>query len=304
MILPGTPPSSDSPNRRCPHLGLRDDPETALGFSSNWNYCHNVKPITIPNLDHQQTTCLTTKHTLCPAFHAEQKKTLPKDLRMRKLRGGHRKARLFGYVGLILFFLIASGSGLIFFGYWNPVWLDKLPVSEWINRTVPGRTATDVPIMETETPEKIIRETVTVPAKNTASSTQTEPVFTNSCAYPLETPIGTKGQFLIHRVAHGENMILLAEHYQTTAEVMDTVNYFLPSPLWAEQVIVIPLNTTETDGLTSLKPVFIDKDDISLDELAESLSISLPDLLALNQQDLSCRSFHGWILIPAERKTP
>jgi len=97
---------------------------------------------------------------------------------------------------------------------------------------------------------------------------------------------------------------MLAEHYHTTANAIDAVNYFLPSPLWAELVIVIPVDTMEINGLISLKPVFVDQDDISLEKLAQSLSVSLSDFQKLNQLSPFCQSFHGWVLIPAEKKSP
>ena len=96
-------------------------------------------------------------------------------------------------------------------------------------------------------------------------------------------------------------MAMLTEEYQTTVQVIDAVNYFLPSPLWAELVIVIPLDLTEVDDLSSFRPVLLDEDDISIEELADNLSVAPSELVESNQLDLSCRSFHGWVMIPAEK---
>ena len=95
---------------------------------------------------------------------------------------------------------------------------------------------------------------------------------------------------------------MLATRYQTTTEVIRAVNYYLDSPLRAEEEIVIPLNITEIDGLISLKPVFVDRDNISLEELAKRLRTSSSELIEFNHQDESCQSFHGWVLVPAEKE--
>ncbi len=302
-LLDTTSSSSDNSNKRCPYLGLREDSDTALGFPSEWNFCHRAKPVAIPNQEHQQNFCLTTQHVNCPVFSTEKKSSLPKDLRIPKWSGQRRIVSPWVAVGLVLFFVIASG--LILSEYWAPSWAENLLVSEWISEVKPKEiaTGTSVPVVETDTfainatPEIQIE-----PTEEVASATETEAVLT--CAYPLEKPIGTNGQFLVHQVDHGENMAMLAERYQTTASAIDVANYFLPSPLWAELVIVIPVGNTEIGDLLSLKPVFVDEDDTSLVKLAENLSVSLSDLQELNQLSPFCQSFHGWILIPAEKKKP
>ncbi|MBT3322821.1 MAG: hypothetical protein HN392_11110 [Anaerolineae bacterium] len=306
MTILGIPPSSPANlDKRCPYLGLRDDLETALGFSSTWNCCHSVKPTATPNLEHQQNFCLTTKHVNCPAFHAEQKSSLPKDLRAPKFL--ERRKAVASRVVLVFILLFVIVSGLIFSGYWAPSWTEKLPVPGWVSRAMPVETEinTVAMVVETDTPVKNVNlDTPIVPTQIASLATQTEPVLIKHCAYPLETPFGTNRQFVFHQIANGESMVMLTERYETTASAIEAVNFFLPSPLWAELVIVIPLDTTDVDGLTSFRPVLIDEGDISLEELAQILSISSPDLIEFNQIDLSCRSFNGWMLIPAEKINP
>ncbi|MCP4123568.1 MAG: hypothetical protein GY751_17595, partial [Bacteroidetes bacterium] len=149
--------------------------------------------------------------------------------------------------------------------------------------------------LENETPS---------PTTDTIPLTQTQAVLEKICAYSLEMPIGVSSQLLLHKVKGGESMAMLAENYETTEETIDIVNYFMPSPLWAELIIVIPVGTTEISDISSLKPVFVDYDDILLDELADSLSVSAEDIIRLNHIDTSCTSFYGWILIPAEKIVP
>lgn len=306
MIISGiNPPYQGDSDQRCPYLSLRDDPETALGYPSNWNCCYNVKPIATPNFDHQQNFCLTDKHALCPVLNAEEISSLPKDLRAPRL-GGRRKAiRLWIVVAIILLFLIASG--LIFSGVWAPSWAKDLPIPDWISRGMPGgtETFTPAPVMEAGISEENNKtETPIPPTEDISFATQTQAPLISHCAHPLETPFGKNRQFLLHQIAGGESMSMLTEAYETTADAIGAVNYFLPSPLWAELVIVIPIATTEVDDLPSFRPVLLNEDNISLEELAENLSISSTELMAFNQIDSSCRSFHGWVLVPAEKITP
>ena len=297
--------SSDNSNKRCPYIGLRDDADTALGFPSNWNCCHSVKPIDTPNLEHQRNVCLTARYGTCLVFHAEQKRTMPKDLRAPKLGVQRKVVGRWIAVWIILFLTIVSG--LLFAGYWTPSWVEKLSVPQWISRAEQVETATNIKILivETDTPrENTILGTPTVPTRDAVFATQTEPALIDHCAYPLETPFGINGQFLLHRIAVGESMAKLTVDYETTENAIRDVNYFLPSPLWAEVIIVIPLAIIDADGLPSFKPVFIEEDDISLEELAQSFAVSSSDLIEFNQLNPFCRSFYGWILVPAERISP
>ena len=138
-------------NKRCPYLGLGDDPDTALGFPSNWNVCHGVKPIATPHQEHQQRFCLTAKHITCLAFNAERKSSLPKELRIAKSKISPRAASPWIAVVIVLFFVVLGG--LILSGYWTPSWAANLAVPEWIGSAEPEETAmnTSAPIMETET---------------------------------------------------------------------------------------------------------------------------------------------------------
>jgi len=299
MTILGIPPSSN-PNKRCPYLGLQDDSETALGFASNWNCCHHVRPVAIPSLEHQRSVCLTTEYTQCPVFLAANKKKLPKDLRMSQQRGGYKLAGAWLLVLIVLFFFVSSA--LILSGHWKPTWIEDQTLPEWISKAmqVGVATNTNTPLIETDTPV-IVSNTPVTPTKIFTVATQTEPPVATYCAYPLETLIGAEKIFILHRVTGGENMAILAERYETTEQAIDAVNFFLPSPIWAELVIVIPVETTDVDEFPSFRPIFLEEDDISIEELAQSLTVSSSDLIEFNYLDSSCLSFHGWVLVPEEK---
>ena len=128
MLLNVVPSRSADGDKRCPHLGLPDDPATAHGFPSWWNSCHNVKPIASPNLAHQREVCLTTKHASCPVIEAGQKKSLPKELRMRKV--GARRKLIGRWITVVFSLTFLILAGLIFSGYWVPSFVEKTSFDE------------------------------------------------------------------------------------------------------------------------------------------------------------------------------
>lgn len=65
---------------RCPYLGLQTDPETALEFASNGNFCHHASPAAPPNLVTQTELCLTARYVACPVYLLTEKRPLPRHL--------------------------------------------------------------------------------------------------------------------------------------------------------------------------------------------------------------------------------
>lgn len=68
----------------CPHLGIREDKETCLGYPSNWNICHQARPASTIRLEHQRSVCLLPAHKSCRIFQNEQVAPLPMELRGRR----------------------------------------------------------------------------------------------------------------------------------------------------------------------------------------------------------------------------
>ncbi|MCP4121999.1 MAG: hypothetical protein GY751_09625, partial [Bacteroidetes bacterium] len=258
MSILGNQPSFSQPSpksMRCPYLGLQDDPETALGYPSVWNSCHRVKPVVPPSSEHQQEVCLTFKYDDCPAFNSDRIRALPKDLRMPEIRRPRHIIARWTLIGLVLIFILASS--LILTGYWNTPSLERLlflAQTDSVTLTVPVTEAfTQVEEMVMSQESTLENETPS-PTTDTIPLTQTQAVLEKICAYSLEMPIGVSSQLLLHKVKGGESMAMLAENYETTEETIDIVNYFMPSPLWAELIIVIPVGTTEISDISSLKP--------------------------------------------------
>jgi LysM repeat protein len=61
----------------CPYLGSRDDPQTALEFPSEGNYCYHARPVSAIKTGHQSSYCLTGQHVNCPVFATRTRKPLP-----------------------------------------------------------------------------------------------------------------------------------------------------------------------------------------------------------------------------------
>lgn len=289
----------DTVRDRCPYLGLEDDPETALGYPSVWNRCHSVKFPVAPALEHQREICLGADHLACPVFADQGAKTLPKELRFSARKNVFNKTVLrVGVVAVIV--LLVVGSSLILSGYWAPSWISSEPTASLV-KPVASSTAIPSETFDTDAPEEEGAGVFPSATATLIMPTQTEIAQQPTCAYSLETPIGTTQPLILHQVAAGESMVMLAEDYETTIEAIDEVNYFLPSPLWSELVVIIPSGTTSVDTLSPLKPVFVQYDRISFEEFADNLSMSSSELLELNNLDPSCESFSGWIVIPAEK---
>jgi hypothetical protein len=304
-ILRNQPSFSQSSPKpmRCPYLGLKDDPETALGYPSIWNCCHNVKPVIPPIEEHQLRVCLTHKYDVCPAFHAGKKRTLPKELRMLEM-GKSKHIAIIQWISICLILGFILMGSLVLSGRWTPSLFGKPLFSTPLSPFTLTASVTEI-VTQTKEPElpqiNSLNTQASSLAVDTVSITQANATQENVCAYSLEMPIGTNNQLVLHKVQSGESMTILAENYETTEIAIDVVNYFLPTPLWAELVVVIPVGATEIPDTPPLKPTPVDYDDTSFDELSEMLAVSVEDIMRFNQLNPSCKSFHGWLLIPAEK---
>jgi hypothetical protein len=100
-------------------------------------------------------------------------------------------------------------------------------------------------------PVEISLPTATFIPTNTATPGESpEPVSTNTetPAPGLETPTGPLGGFIIHRILPGESLGYLAAIYGTTEEIISRLNNLQLSTLWADELIVLPLEGTEVDN--------------------------------------------------------
>lgn len=131
-------------------------------------------------------------------------------------------------------------------------------------------------------------------------------VAVKNCGAELEGRIDV-GQYVLtlHQVSYGESMDLLAAQYETSLPAIQAVNYFLPSPLWSDLVIVIPVGISEISGLPFFEPYFVPDPVASLDVIVQQVSVPGSDLMEYNNLDGDCPAYAGWLLLPRpDRKNP
>ena len=195
------------PGGICPHLGLADDPQTALSYPSLWNECQRARPVAAPNLEHQQSYCLKDSHTTCPVFmRKEGRAALPAEIRAR-LNGARRPRRWIVWIVLlmlILLFGIALGAFMISHGgipyFFTPT--PTIPVTTAGSSTpswTPSPSATNtfllpgVTIFPTETKisPTLTPSAVRVTPKGTSTSSGGNPVHPTNTPIPTDTPTPT-----------------------------------------------------------------------------------------------------------------
>ena len=276
----------------CPFLGFEDDPETALSYPANLNYCHHAKPVCPVTLLHQREVCLSENFKNCPVYKREELSPLPKGILEKKTSSPPKKWRFFLLLaGIILAGFIAA----IFFG-----WLQ-----------FPGFIALEIPSIEKPTEIQsttilTINSTlvVTTTQKPTKTAWPTETlVITPTVVLPrvLETPFGVSTKLVIHKLLEGEGYILLAEEYNTTVDAIQAINYELPESLWVDKILVIPINTDNVANLPKFSALEMSQDGLSIAEFAERMQLDLDQLLFYNDLPEAYHFKVGeWVIIPHE----
>lgn len=308
------PPLALIGNGRCDYLGLKDDPQTCLAFTSNWNYCHRVRPPDSVRIEHQRQYCLTADHVQCPIFQNEKAGPLPSAVRGRHSPRSGRKKRIAGRLAWLL--IIVSALLFLWFAK-TPASLDQIKfrlfgetrVGNLPSVTEPA-TSSPVRIPQTESPAIVYPLAPTVisaPTKETPppDNKQTpEPTPVGVCGYLLDKSFGGEHKFVIHQAQPGESLGMYASEYQTSVNAILAVNYSLPVPLQEKWVLVIPVGETQTQELPVFEPYLASETDGSAEELAGKLSTDLTALKLYNAFDESCRTFSGWLLVPRQKPSP
>lgn len=115
---------------------------------------------------------------------------------------------------------------------------------------------------------------------------------------PLDTILGTSYKIIIHRVAEGDNLSLLAKHNETTENVIASATYNFIVPIQVDRLIVIPIKATAWDGQPALEPYEILQDEIGFDELGELLGVDAKLLKYFNGCENCLLQKGSWVVIP------
>lgn len=289
---------------RCPYLGLTEDPQTSLGFPSEWNYCQHARPTGPVRLEYQGVFCMTANHVFCSAFKANKLTKLPPEIRLRR----SSRAQYGWLIGLVL------GIGVLVALLWflgrNGSWPPALP---WAFITSPVSAASPTLTVPTKShlgfqPLVASSGTRVGSSLEAALSLQTAtftvaPAVTPSplgqcVSHDLETPFGSEVKLVIHRVHGGESMDMYAATYSTSVKTIIALNYHLTIPIQHDSVIVIAPGKTQPPAVPPFEALQIAKTSRTLQSLAADFSVTPEQLSAYNDFDPGCSMVTGWLLVP------
>jgi hypothetical protein len=291
--------ASENGNRKnqvCPFLGLEDDSATALSYPSSHNFCFHKRKAVPVKSEYQRKYCLTINHVGCEEYNRKTNTFFPISPRINRLLGVRKiigKARiwiiLIFIVIVILITLLVVIGGLSVFGLPGNPMAQSIPVSL---TGVLQQTPTDLPvqIQNTPSPTLLVMASPLLPIETFAPTIVSPHV--------LETPIGVEHQLVIHRAQAGESLMSIASRYWTTVDAIQAVNYYLPSPLRIDWLIIVPINQTDVQGMPVFEAYQV-KTAISVRTLALQLPVD-PAVLELyngfgNSEFLSPGD---WVLVP------
>ena len=111
-------------------------------------------------------------------------------------------------------------------------------------------------------------------------------------------PGGDQG-YLVHIVAVGETLDIIADHYDTTVQAILAVNYKLKPPVWVQYPIVIPVGADDTAGYIAFEVyVVVDAYEvITAESLANILGVDASALEFYNMCISNCQFHKGDVLL-------
>lgn len=323
----------------CPYLGTKNDPRSHMAFPAPFNYCHFCDPSAAVNLKHQGEYCLDENHTSCEVYVSGEGQRLPKSIRLKASSSASRQSPILWIVVLVL---LAAAAVAAWNFRINPalfpvltddstqtlVPTSTMSIEQMVAQTVtqiaaletaqflqsqtpslgqdltPSTTATITPFptltytptdTPTETPTPTITSTPTNTATPTATSTPIPP-------YSLDYPIGGERKFAIHKVTSGENLVSIAEKFDSSLEAIQAVNLPIPSPIYQGVVIVVPVGISDPTDLPLFEPYMVTAKVITIEEIALQLNADSQQVIFFN----NCRPGQAfrqgdWLLIPRAR---
>ena len=274
----------------CPFLGFRDDQDTALSYPSQYNCCYKAKPVVPVSMYHQRSFCLSKDYVACPVLKAEIVAPLPQKLVGKFARPGNMKPwiALAGVIGILLI-------GSIVMGLIGVVNIPGIPI---LMTRVTRTQAQNSWVMPSVT-DTISQPTATLTQEASVIGTDTPVAPTAVLPHLLETPIGTAPVLVLHNVVEGESFILLANTYNTSAEAIKSINYAMENTLFADRVIVIPVNTTDVSTLPAFSVFEVNEDNLFIETVAMGFNVDIVDLRNYNHLPEGYVLTKGeWLLIP------
>jgi len=274
----------------CPFLGFCDDRDTALSYPSKFNCCYKSKPVVPVSFYHQRTSCLSKDYFSCPVYKSDSIIPLPKEIVGKFPKT--EKSRL--WLTLIIVIMVGLAGVILcaLFGIFN---LPGVPVF-YGQASITPITTSDILPVETNT---VIPPTLTFTQALTPIVTDTPVAPTAIAPHFLETPFGEIPELVLHLVQEGEGFILLANTYNTSAEAIQAINYEMGNSLFANRVIVIPVNTTDVSTLPAFTVFEVTEDNLFIETVAMGLNVDIVELCKYNHLPERYVLTKGeWLLIP------
>ena len=299
--------ATDSPLAACPHLGMAEDPDTCLGYPSRFNLCYRSGSAPVIDLVYQREACLSPKYEHCPVFLQQGSGPFSGHRQVRRLPQVQRKM-IWWALGLVLLLGLPFWLGRNSFSRaaWQTLGLAPSAPHTQGDPVNGGAVSSQASAVSQESaPEAAVTEAQELSTSSSPTAAHSPaPVNTaGPCGYGLEEPIPVEGYTLVlHHVDYGDTMNQLAEKYGTSIPAVQAINHFLPSPLWTEIVIVLPLNSEAVPGLPLLEPLALEGQPDSLQELSALSELGAQEFTRFNPFDETCASFQGYALIPKKEK--
>jgi hypothetical protein len=273
----------------CPFLGFCDDRDTALSYPSKFNCCYKSKPVVPVSFSHQRTACLNKNYSNCPVYRSESIIPLPKEIAGNFPKTERSKPWLMLTIVIIVALIVVTLSALL--GVFNlsgvPAFIKNASLTPTPSSVfLPSETSTLTPPTATFT--------LTLSPTGTAT-----PVPIVIAPHFLETTFGENPGLVFHRVLEGESFILLANTYNTSADAIQAVNYGMENTLFADRVIVIPVNATDVSALPAFAVFEVTEDYLLIETVALGLNVDIVDLCKHNHLPQGYVLTKGeWLLIP------
>lgn len=122
---------------------------------------------------------------------------------------------------------------------------------------------------------------------------------TPASPHTLEVPFGTTYPLLMHRVIGGEDLISIANTYQSSVDAIRSINFNMPAELWSDTIIIIPVNQSILSGIPPMKAYEVSTDGLTLEELANEQGIDPVNLALYNDRSGDYLFQKGeWVVLP------
>jgi hypothetical protein len=286
----------DPTKANCPYLGLKQDRKSLIGYPSTGNFCFHCKSPAVPQLEHQEAFCLGAAYTECPVFSVNEKHSFPPNLRAVIARSPAGNSDIPRNLGILFVAFVALVLGWHYRGLITSVSGISMTPFPTINVVTITPEPTDVL-------EPLIVSGLDLPTETPGPTVTVNPTVTPVVdqKHALETPILVDGnQFIIHKVVSGENFDILIHTYNTSLDVIRSLNYQLPTSLWVNlPVVLLPGVTSVHPDLPAFEVFMVTDAAVNIDDLATQKKFD-PSLVRKYNNCLNGCILHSgdWVMLP------